>query len=335
MTKSFGKFFLAAALLYWAQVLGRGETASNSIISGMWVWATESYQTGAERSHLIKFCQDHQFNHLDVHFRDEQEGGRVELTDQKELAELAKLAGKENVSISALRGSQTMFFETNHARTLRELEAIIEFNNRLPQGSRLKGIKYDVEPQTLNEWRQGGPVREKIMRDYLLCLGKIHKALEHSGTKSSRMDLTVDVPFWWDKEDLAIEFDGHKKLFSQHVQDLTDSVTLMSYRRDPEVVKEIVKHWGEYAAKIDKKVLPSLLHSRARDPAESAISFYGLPTSEYLRVRRELETWAATQPGIGGIMHHHYTSLNASLDESDPSHATGGGPSVGKGAGGG
>jgi hypothetical protein len=130
------------------------------------------------------------------------------------------------------------------------------------------------------------------------------------------MELSVDIPFWWDKPDLKIEFRGQTKLFSQHVQDLTDSVTLMSYRRDPEEVKRIVEDERAYAVKFGKQVLPGLLHSKAHNPAEASLSFYGLPTSEYLRVRHELEGWASNQPGIGGVMHHHYGSLSNCLESA-------------------
>jgi hypothetical protein len=218
-------------------------------------------------------------------------------------------AAESNISVCALRGSQTMFFEKNYPRTLRELGAIVEFNNRLPAGSRLKGIKYDVEPQTLEEWRRGGAEREKIMRDYLGCLVKLREALAAGTPERTRMELSVDIPFWWNREDLKIEFEGRTRLFSQQVQELTDSVTLMSYRRDPEAIKQLVESAKDYAARIGKRVCASLLHSQARNPAEAALSFYGLPTSEYVRARGELEKSALEQPGMGGVMHHHYGSL--------------------------
>jgi hypothetical protein len=207
-----------------------------------------------------------------------------------------------------------MFFEGNYARTLRELRAIVEFNNGLPAGSRFAGIKYDVEPHTLEEWRHGGGMREKIMRDYLGCLSRIRRAIECDAPKDSRLQLAVDIPFWWGKEELKIEYQGQKRPFSHHIQDLTDSVTLMSYRRDAEVVKQLVEDDRAYAARTGKLVLAALLHSKAASPNESSLSFYGLPAAEYLRVRHELEQWASSRPGIGGVMHHHYGSLSCSLD---------------------
>lgn len=317
----FGVFALGVALallLAGGPVRGQSEPVPGHRISGMWVWSAEAYKTDEAQTRLLKFCRRHQFNHLDVHVRIDEQDGRTSLTEQKELAELLARAAEAKVSVCALRGSQRMFFESSYSRTLRELGAILEFNRRLPAGSRLAGIKYDVEPQTLAEWRDGGPNRERIMRDYLGCLAKIKAALEAGAPKGSKLELSVDIPFWWDKEELKLEYSGQTKLFSQQVQDLTDSITVMSYRRDAAAVKQLVQNEKEYATRTGKRVLPGLLHSKAADPNEAFLSFYGLPTAEYLRVRGELEQWASGQPGIGGVMHHHYGSLRGSLDATAP-----------------
>ncbi len=287
--------------------------ASNAFVSGMWVWSAGSYRTGEEQARLLKFCHDQHFNHLDVHVQMEQRSGHAVLIDEKALAGLLARAAEANVSVCALRGSPRMFFETNSERTLRELEAIIRFNDGLPADARFQGVKYDVEPQTLAEWHAAGAVRERIMRDYLQCLARIKAALDQARMAGMSMELSVDMPFWWDKEELRIEYGGQSKLFSEQVQDLTDSVTLMSYRRDPGQVKQLVEAEREYAAQTGKKVMAGLLQSKARNPAEAWLSFHGLPTAEYVRVRGELEAWAAGQPGMGGVMHHDYASLCQSL----------------------
>lgn len=314
LTKLFTLVISLAGLLLNGLASGQNTSISKPVISGMWVWHDETYKTADQRARLIKFCRDHQFNHLDVSVEIETKDGKASLVDQDELTDLLTRAAESKVSICALRGSQKMFFETNFPETLAELQAIIEFNYRLPVSSRFQGIKYDVEPHTLTEWRQGGASRERIMRDYLGCLKKIRETLVKEANGAPRMELSVDIPFWWHKPELQIEFGGKTKPLSQHVQDLTDSVTLMSYRRDPEEVKRIVESEREYAVTIGKQVLPGLLHSKAHNPADAALSFYGLPTSEYLRARRELEDWASHEPGIGGIMHHHYGSLSNSLE---------------------
>ena len=92
----------------------------------------------------------------------------------------------------------------NQARTLRELALILDFNRRQPAGARFSGIKYDVEPQTLEEWRRGGAIRKMIMLDYLQCLASIHQTLATNDSSGGRMQLAVDIPFWWNKLELKI-----------------------------------------------------------------------------------------------------------------------------------
>jgi hypothetical protein len=297
---------------------GQSSTPSPPLISGLWVWSADSYRTTEQQARLLKFCHDYHFNHLDVHVQIKERQAQAVLTDEIALAGFLARAAKSNVSVCALRGSPRMFFEKNRDRTLRELEAIIRFNAGLPADARFKGVKYDVEPQTLDEWHQAGAAREKIMRDYLQVLGRLKEALDHARTAGIRMELAVDIPFWWDKEELRIAYNGQTRRFSEQVQDLTDSVTLMSYRRDPEQVKQLVKTEKEYAARTGKLVMAGLLQSPARNPAEASLSFHDLPIADYVRVRRELETWAAGQPGMGGVMHHDYASLRQSLDGLDP-----------------
>ena len=296
---------------------GQGATPAKGKISGMWVWSDDSYRTAEQRARLIQFCREHQFNHIDVSVEVRKAGGGLAVADPEELTDLLARAAAAEISVSALRGSQRMFGETNWERTLGELQAVIDFNNRLPVKARLAGVKYDVEPHTTSEWREGGALRLAIMQDYLGCLVKMNDLLAAGAKGGRKLQLTVDIPFWWNKADLAVAFNGRTKPFSEHIQDLTDSLTLMSYRRDPAEVKKLVESERLYAVKIGKQVLPGLLHSQAKDPAEAALSFHGLPVADYLRARRELEGWASDEPGIGGVMHHHYGSLSNALETAE------------------
>src|SRR5262245_524321 len=50
-------------------------------ISGMWVWSSDAFGTPAQRTQLLAFCQNHKFNHLDVHLRIEEGSGVARLAD--------------------------------------------------------------------------------------------------------------------------------------------------------------------------------------------------------------------------------------------------------------
>jgi len=56
---------------------------------------------------------------------------------------------------------------------------------------------------------------------------------------------------WWDKDRFALEFEGKRKPFNEHVQDLTDFITIMSYRRSSQKVLDCVE--SERSTHSDKK----------------------------------------------------------------------------------
>ena len=127
-------------------------------------------------------------------------GKTYSVQNAEALEKLVIDAGRQGISVNALRGDKEMFFEENHDRALEELALIIKFQRKLPAETRLAGIKYDVEPYLSTAWKAGGETRRKVMLDYLVFLEKAEGLLER---EASGLNLSVDVPFWWDKPDLS------------------------------------------------------------------------------------------------------------------------------------
>jgi hypothetical protein len=75
--------------------------------------------------------------------------------------------------VNALRGDKAMFFASNHERTMSAVKTIVAFNKTLPDGKKLLGIKFDVEPYGSQEWKAGGDQRSQVMRDYLSYLNQV------------------------------------------------------------------------------------------------------------------------------------------------------------------
>ena len=110
------------------------------------------------------------------------------------------------------------------------------------------------------------------MHDYLAFLRKAKTVLHE---KAPHLSLAVDTPFWWDKDEFALEFEGQRKRFNEHVQDLTDFIVIMSYRCSAKKVLSISEDEMRYAGRIGKVVFLSLETIQLqRDPD---ISFWGLP----------------------------------------------------------
>jgi hypothetical protein len=280
---------------------------------GMWVWSSSSFLTKEARQQLVHFSVKHGITHLDVHFKMTHDSLKPVLKDAEALRDLIALAGQHNITIAALRGNPKMFFSENHERTLRELQAIIAFSQTLPEDTSFKGVKYDVEPYCTKEWKAGRAPLYPMMHDYLTLLRKARSILDE---EAPHLWLAADTPFWWDKDRFALEFEGKRKRFNEHVQDLTDSVTIMSYRRSTRKVLDCVEDERRYARRIRKVIFPSLETVKlTQDPH---VSFWGLPNEEFWQVVPELLETAERDVAIGGVMIHCYRSLSEKLTKNTP-----------------
>ncbi len=291
-----------AALALVLAALIPAHAAAQSL--GMWVWSPAAYSTREARHKLVRFCVRHRIDRLDIHVRFNRENGVPTVSNGEEIAALVSLADRNKISTAAVRGSPRMFIAGNSERTLAELRAIVALNRALGAQSLLRGVMYDVEPYLTSEWKAGAASRRAIMLEYLSTLRKIRSTLR---AQAPRMWLAVDMPFWWDKDELHIEYRGKDKRFSEHVQDATDFVVLMSYRRRLGQVLTTAQNEMRYARQ-NNKVVFLALETNPR-PQNENVSFSGLPPRALWNVVTPLLEAAQTDDAIGGLMLHSYRGL--------------------------
>ncbi len=280
---------------------------------GMWVWSKSSFATEEARQRLVRFCVKHGISHLDVQVRFSNDNGNPRLQAAEAFKDLVLLAGERNITTAALRGNPRMFSSQNHERSLRELDAVTAFSGSLPEKSLFKGIKYDVEPYLTKEWKVKGKPLNTLMHDYLAFLRKAKTALHE---KAPHLWLAVDTPFWWDKDEFVLEFEGERKRFNEHVQDLTDFIVIMSYRCSAKKILSIAEDEMRYAGRIGKVVILSLETIQLKQDQD--ISFWGLPKEKLWETVSELSKKAKEDPVIGGLMIHCYRGLVEKLDNGTP-----------------
>ena len=280
---------------------------------GMWVWSDSSFSTQQSRDKLVQFCLQHQITHLDVHVEISWDDGKPVLKSPGALKDLMVMAGQKNITTSILRGDPRMFFPQKHRQTLEELRAIMAFSQTLPKEALLKGIKYDVEPYLTDEWRAGGEIRRSIMHDYLAFLRKAQLALDE---ETHHLLLGADTPFWWDRDEFVMEFEGRSQRFSEHVQDLTDFIVIMSYWRDVRKVLDSVERERRYAERIEKIVYPSLETIQLKKTPH--ITFWGVPADEFWKTVNQIQEVAKRDPVMGGVRIHNYRGLMEKLKMNNP-----------------
>lgn len=277
---------------------------------GMWVWAQAAFNSAEARKELFAFCEQEKITQLDQHIGVNIEKGRDAILNGESFSKLVIEAGQKGIRVNALKGMPSMFFERNHSRVLDDLRAIIAFDKRLPEGTQLAGIKYDVEPYGTKEWVAGGEERIKVMIDYLSYLEMANALLNK---EAPHLTLSVDVPLWWDNPKFNVKYKGVEKALVEHVQDLTDYIGIMSYRSNSKETLDCVQHELAYAKDIGKSICPAL-ETKELEGAEKRISFYEKSPSEFRQALADIQQELAGNKAIKCIMIHHYKSFVKYLD---------------------
>jgi len=277
---------------------------------GMWAWEQSPFTTDEARKQMLDFCKREGISHIDQHISIK----KGVIQNAEALKELVAEAAKRNITINALRGGKSMFFEANHARTMADIRSIVEFNKSLPENSRFTGIKFDVEPYLTPEWKAGGEQRKKVIFDYLSLL---MKAKVYLNENAPDLELAADVPFWWDKPIYEVEFNGESKRFVHHIQDIVDWIGIMSYRRKPVTIIRLIQSELDYSQSTGRlhSVAPSMEISKISGK-EAHISFVSVPPDQFRSALSRVREMLAGNPYIRCIMLHHYGSLSTYLTKT-------------------
>lgn len=296
---------------FFGTIAGHSEEAQLPSL-GMWSWKQDAFLTAASRKEMLEFCEQENIRHIDQHISiRKDESGTYLIQNPEALSALLTEATQKNITVNALRGDKEMFFSKNHSRTLEQLRSLLDFNSKLPDHARFSGIKFDVEPYLSSEWRAGGDSRATVIQDYLAALKLLRAKMESRGP---HLDLCADVPFWWDKPEFATTFDGEEKHLVHHIQDQTDWIGIMSYRRESKLVLRFVEDEIAYADSraFAKSVAPALDTIEIKGK-ESFISFWGTPPDTFRNTLQEIREQLSDSPSVRMIMLHDYQSLKEYL----------------------
>lgn len=278
---------------------------------GMWVWRHADLDDAEGHARLIEFCKTHGIGRIFVEVTFTGTWNRRELASQKELRDLLVRATKAGIAVEALDGHREMSLEKRRADTLHRLDLLLAFQAKLPPEARLAGLHYDIEPYLGERWKSGD--EQGVMRETLETMAAIRKKV----TADTGLSLVYDIPSWYDNhpDTLTIDFDGASKNFHEHIQDLSDAIGIMSYRREatgPNSILEVCAAEFAYGEKIGKKVYPSM--ETGRLDHEPEITFYGATPEHFRGVLNQVQKTKASSAEFGGVFLHYYESLRDLLD---------------------
>ncbi len=317
--------FNLAVIVCFAVLALSSATASlkQDPIQGLWVWRFEWIATPESREELLGFCEKHGYNLVLMQVHLDDNSGTPVFRDPVAMRKLVIDAAARGIAVEALNGEKSMALEENWPRTLAILDAILTFNETLPDNAKLAGVHYDIEPYLLPEWKEGGEKRLKIMEDLLAFYVLAKAKIERQG-----MALACDIPFWFDEkvsegDSCILEFNSETKNLHQHIQDLCDYVGIMSYRRHATGNNSVTQHVESelaYAEKIGKLVMTALETVELKDVPQ--ITFYGQPEEDFWNTQAEVIEALKDRPGFGGMLTHCWSGMREMMEIGKTESAT-------------
>ena len=311
ITSSLLGLALGLGILMAGNQVALSEVAATGVEKGMWVWSKNAIAVKQQRDELLSFSKKKGITRLlvCVPIKADAAGSESFGDFTQPFQEFLKEASEANIKVEALAGYPEQAYEVNRAKTLRQLDFLIQFNKNQPAGAKLAGIHYDIEPYLSNLWKSG-----KLQQATTEVLETLSQMKDHIHAADSNLSLAFDISAFYDTNpDLMVTFHGEAKNFQEHIQDLTDYVAVMSYRRQADQVNKLCVQKIQYAVKTGKKVFASLETGEVKETPH--ITFFGSTPQDLDAVIASIVETNRPSPAFAGVMLHHYKSVRGLYGE--------------------
>jgi len=292
----------------------------------MWVWRTRDYlQNPTAYAELLDFSANEGITDFFLQVATESlSGGTYRLSSPETLANYIRQAGQRGIRVHALDGAPNFALLERHQVVLARVQAVLDYNESAAPADRFAGIRMDVEPYTLDEWRAGGESRQAVMNQFLSMNRKILNLMR---TRAPGLPYGVDIPFWFDGLDEAgnprfeIEFEGKRANLAVHLIRMVDNIGIMAYRNratGPNSVFSLSK--GELEAADCEGATGVFIGVETKLPdgggVPESVTFGHLTRADLDAALQEVEAAASVHPSFRGIAIHHYGSFRDLTEKS-------------------
>lgn len=288
--------------------------ATSPLDKGMWVWVRDNVADDTQRHAMLAFAQSQKITRLLVYIHFEGTHGAETLGSyEKPFQTLLQEATQAHIKVEALEGGPEMGYAANRADTLHKLDVLLAFNKSQPADVRFVGFHYDIEPYLSQRWK-GGDIKG-AMDESLETFSEIQQRV-HATAPS--LTIAYDIPPWYGrKPTLRTTFRGAEKSLQEHVQDLSDYVGVMCYRRivtGPNSVTSLCAPILAYAAKTGKRVYPAMETKELKQTP--TITFFGSTPQQFEGALDQIYAANGTSPAFGGILIHQYVYYQHLMDSA-------------------
>ncbi|MBN2825660.1 MAG: hypothetical protein JXQ76_10065 [Campylobacterales bacterium] len=256
------------------------ETATtNDKTLGTWILSTSGFDntnaTQGSANYILGNLANRNIKHIDQLVSFELLGDNsYRIAYEEGLMEFITKAVSEGIRVNLLINDKELFNKDNYEDSMKKVETIIDFNNRLvsTNGTRILGIKFRVDLERSTGWIQSHS--EAIYNSlYFLFQAKAKIAREGAG-----MLVSVDVDDSWESGSYSISFNYKDKTFTQHILDTVDYITVLSFGREVGEVMSKIEEELLYCRdeQLTNRIVPALAVSPIVNLSDS---FYGLQDS--------------------------------------------------------
>ena len=273
----------------------------------IWIWEAESYamldhEPAAARAIAFLKAKAIVTAYL---YADAWRGRNLIAADPQSYRRLIRRMHAQGLQVYALLGSGELHTERYvlpryRQEALAMLRRVLDYNRDAAPEERFDGANLDIEPHILDAWSTR---KMELLAGFIDLSNAFMQLKRESG---QTLALGPAMPFWLDG--ITLDWQGHSKPVSEHLQDLYDYVALMDYRDHAAGGDGLVSHAQDeirYGEKIGRRVLVGVETS----PNElQKVSFHHLREPD---MERELDATAralGASPAFGGFVIHHYAA---------------------------
>ncbi|GAA0134336.1 hypothetical protein YSY43_11760 [Paenibacillus sp. YSY-4.3] len=198
-----------------------------------------------------------------------------------------------------------------HELSIREMEKVINYNLSSSANEQFDGVNVDIEPYILPEFKLQKP---SVQLQYLNIMEQL---IARRDTAGIALPFGPAIPRWFDSNEPAkdITWNGHTKWLSEHIQDMSDYITIMDYRDTADGSAGIIAHaqgeidYANLIGKPDSVIIGVETLDIANSGDPETITFREEGRTYMESELDKVYAWFSGNPAFGGIAMHHYDSI--------------------------
>ncbi|MEK5391614.1 DNRLRE domain-containing protein [Margalitia sp. FSL K6-0131] len=290
----------------------------------MWIWEPESYKlllNPKSRHVLNAFAKDtttFQSDAITTFYLGVGRFAGIDILEDEpdKVKDFIKWAHENGFQVHACIAGGTSpqylgAYQVYHDYAIREMEKVLNYNVAAEKKEAFDGVNVDIEPYISPDFKSEYP---SLQIQYLDGLQKMIARRDAAGIN---LPFGPAIPKWFDTSDTAkdITWGGSTKWLSEHIQDISDYISIMDYRDTADGSAGIIAGaQGEidYAKKIGKQNsvvigVETLDIANSGDP--SSITFREEGRTYMEQELDKVYSVFGDSQYFGGIALHHYDSI--------------------------